>query len=153
MVFTPVRTEREPSGTDRVPNWAAYGLYQEKSYHLLSDEEVADNKKLDKNLANRRYRASPKGKETERRYEGVPEASEGRKEGNRQYEASEGRKEGRKQYEASEGRKEGKYKASAAGNKRARELLEACDNGKRPAKQQKTNEPQLGFLAALLGGS
>jgi hypothetical protein len=32
-------------------------------------------------------------------------------------------------------------------------LQEKFDNGKRPAVQQKTNGPQLGYLAALLGGS
>jgi hypothetical protein len=45
MVFTPDRTEREPPGTDRVLNWAAYGLYQDQSYHLLSAGEVAPDKK------------------------------------------------------------------------------------------------------------
>jgi hypothetical protein len=46
MVFKPVRAEHQPPGTNRVLNWAAYGLYQEKSYHLLSAAEVADKKKL-----------------------------------------------------------------------------------------------------------
>ena len=34
MVFTPVRTESKPPGTDRVLNWAPYGLYQEQSYQV-----------------------------------------------------------------------------------------------------------------------
>jgi hypothetical protein len=127
MVFTPDRTEREPPGTDRVLNWAAYGLYQDQSYHLISAEEVADKKKLDKNLTQARYSQTPKGKGAIRLFS--------------------------KQYEASEGRKEGRYKRAATGNKRARDVLEACDNGKRPAVQQKTNKPQLGSLAAMLGGS
>jgi hypothetical protein len=55
MVFTPDRAERAPPGTDRVLNWATYGLYQEKSDHRLSDAEVADKKKLDKNVVQRRY--------------------------------------------------------------------------------------------------
>ena len=59
MVFTPVRTESKPPGTDRVLNWAPYGLYQDQSYHLLSAEEVADKKKLNKDVANRRYREQP----------------------------------------------------------------------------------------------
>jgi hypothetical protein len=69
----------------------------------------------------------------------------------RRYEASEGRKENKRQYEASEGRQE----VAAAAHKRTRVFLEAYDNGERPAVQQKTNgpQPQLGYLAALLGGS
>jgi hypothetical protein len=151
MVFTPDRAERQPPGTDRLLNWTAYGLYQEKSYHLLSAAEVTDKKKLDKKLAQVRYRAIPKGKETKRQYN----ASEAGKQNKRQYAASDVRKEKRRKYEASEGRKEGKrqtmQEAGDVGNKIARELLEPGDNGERPAVQQKTDEPQLGVLADLLG--
>jgi hypothetical protein len=167
MVFTPVRTERKPPGTDRVLNWAPYGLYQEQSYHLLSTAEVADKKKLDKKLADKRYRASPKGKETVSQYEASGGRKEGKrkyayaasdlcKEGKRKYAASDVCKEKRRKYEASEGRKEGKRQAhQEAGDAVivvARALLEAGDNGERPAVQQKTDEPQLGVLADLLGG-
>jgi hypothetical protein len=136
MVFTPVRTESKPPGTDRVLNWAPYGLYQDQLYHLLSAAEVADKKKLDRNVAQRRYRATPKGKETRR-----------------QYYASDAGQEKMSQYEASEGRKESKMQASAAGIKRVREFLEARPNSKRHAVQQKTNEPSCGVLGDLLGGS
>jgi hypothetical protein len=167
MVFTPVRTESKPPGTDRVLNWAPYGLYQEQSYHLLSAKEVADKKTLDKSVIGRRYRASPKGKEAIRRYNASEagkqtsskyEASEGRKQNRRQYEASDVGKENRRQYEASEGRKENnKMQAgvvsSAAGNRRSREFLEAHENNKRHAVQQKTNEPSCGVLGDLPGGS
>jgi hypothetical protein len=101
----------------------------------------------------RQYEASDVGMATRRQYA----ASDGRKQSRRQYEASEGRKEKRKQYDkqydASEGRLRSRMGTSAPGNKRARVFLEACDNGKRPAVQQKTNGPQLGSLGALLGGS
>ena len=140
MVFTPVRTERKPPGTDRVLNWAAYGLYQDQNYHLLSAKEVADKKILDSATSKRRDRASPKGKEIQR-----------------QYAASEVGKETRRQYASSEVGKESQRKSAARqgeqGTKRARVLLEKFDNGSRPAVQQKTNEPQMGCLAALLGGS
>jgi hypothetical protein len=61
------------------------------------------------------------------------------------------------QYEASEGRKESKMQAgveaSAVGNKRVREFLEAHENSKRHDVQQKTNGPSCGVLGDLLGGS
>jgi hypothetical protein len=150
VVFTPVRTESKPPGTDRVLNWAPYGLYQEQSYHLLSAKEVADKKKL----AVQRYEASEGRKENRRRRQ--YEASEGRKENKRRYEASEGRKENKRRYEAIDLGKENRRQAGvveAAGNKRARELLEAHENNKRHAVQQKTNEPSCGVLGDLLGGS
>jgi hypothetical protein len=138
-----VRDESKPPGTDRVLNWAPYGLWEDQNKHLLSDKEVADKKKLQKvahNEAQKRYKASPKGQETKR-----------------QYEASDVGKEKRRQYEASEGRKESKMQtgvqASAAGIKRMREFREARPNSKRPAVQQKTNEPSWGVLGDLLGGS
>jgi hypothetical protein len=124
IVFKPVRAQRKPPGTDRVLNWAAYGLWEDQNKHLLSDKEVADKKKLNKAASNLLYSATPKGKvasaSNSRRYRATPK---------------------------------GQYKASAAGNKRARVLLEAHDNSKRPAVQQKTNDPQVGCLGALLGGS
>jgi hypothetical protein len=71
MVFKPVRTQRKPPGTDRVLNWAAYGLWDDQLSHVLSDKEVADKKKLkvasDEEVG-RRYRATPKGKEARRQY-------------------------------------------------------------------------------------
>jgi hypothetical protein len=126
-----------------VLNWAPYGLYQDQSYHLLSAEEVADKKKLDKeaSLARRKryklwYRATPNGKEKMSQYE----ASEVCKKSRRQYAASDVGKEKRRQ---------AGVEASAAGNKRARDVLEARDNGKRHAVQQKTNGPQVGLLGGL----
>jgi hypothetical protein len=92
MGFKPVRTQREPPGTDRVLNWAAYGLYQDQKYHLLSAKEVTDKKILDRAASNRRYRATPKDKEAERQYE----ASEVGKETRGQYRASESGKDTRK---------------------------------------------------------
>jgi hypothetical protein len=68
-------------------------------------------------VVDRRYRASPKGKETDkkfRRQAGVVEA---------------------------------------AGNKRARELLEAHENNKRHAVQQKTNAPSCGVLGVCWAGA
>jgi hypothetical protein len=126
MVFKPVRTQRRPPGTDRVLNWAAYGLWEDQLSHVLSDKEAADKKKLQA-AANRRYETSEGGKETRRQYA----ASEGGKENQR-----------RRQGERDD-----------IGNKRARLLLETFDNSSRPAVQQKTNEPQMGCLAALLGES
>jgi hypothetical protein len=53
MVFKPVRAQRkQPPGTDRVLNWAAYGLWEDQNKHLLSDKEVADKKKLNKAASN-----------------------------------------------------------------------------------------------------
>jgi hypothetical protein len=192
MVFKPVRTQREPPATDRVLNWAAYGLYQDQNYHLLSAKEVADKKILDSATSKRRYRASPKGKEIQRQYAASEvgketrrqyaasevgkesqrkyaasevgkeiqrkyAASEVGKETRRQYRASEVGKETTRQYAASEVGKESQRKSAARqgdqGTKRARVLLEKFDNGSRPAVQQKTNEPQMGCQAALLGGS
>jgi hypothetical protein len=51
-----------------VLKWVAYGLYQDQKYHLLSAKEVADKKQLNRAASNRRYSASPKGKETRRQY-------------------------------------------------------------------------------------
>jgi hypothetical protein len=205
MVFKPVRAQREPPGTDRVLNWAAYGLYQDQNYHLLSDKEVADKKKLDKAASNllysrspksketmRRYRASEVGKEIKRRYEASDHgkeamrryaandhgkeamrryaASDHGKETMRRYAASDHGKETMRRYAASEVGKESKRKSAVSevnkeskrksearqgeqGTKRARLLLETFHTSRRPAVQQKTNEPQLGCLATLLGGS
>jgi hypothetical protein len=152
-----------------VLNWAPYGLYQDQSYHLLSAEEVADKKKLDKeaSLARRKryklwYRATPNGKEKMSQYEASEVCKKSRrqyaasdvgKEKRRQYGASEARKKSRRQYAASdvgkEKRRQAGVEASAAGNKRARDVLEARDNGKRHAVQQKTNGPQVGLLGGL----
>jgi hypothetical protein len=134
MVFKPVRTQRHPPGTDRVLNWAAYGLWEDQLSHVLSDKEVADKKKLTA-AAMRRYRATPKGKEAHGRYRALYNASEGGKETRRQYHASEGGKETKRKYYASEGGKETKRKSAARqgeqgdqGTKRARVLLETFDS-------------------------
>jgi hypothetical protein len=160
MVFTPVRTDYKPPGTDRVLNWAPYGLYQDQSYHLLSAAEAADKKKLDReatlqrrNDTMRRYRATEGGKQAHRRYE----TSEGRKRNKRQYQTSESGKRTQRQYRTSEGGKRTRTQAdqviSAAGIKRAREFLEEHEHDERRAVQQKTNEPSCGVLGAWLGGS
>jgi hypothetical protein len=118
-----------------VLNWAAYGLYQDQSYHLLSAEEVADKKKLDKKASDRRYRATPKGKESIRRNHLLNNASEVSKQSKRQYAASDVGKESKRKYEASDVGKETKRKYEAAGNKRVWEFLEARENSKRHAVQ------------------
>jgi hypothetical protein len=49
MVFQPSRQARRPPGTDRVLNWAAYGLWEEskkREKHLLSEEEELEKKLL-----------------------------------------------------------------------------------------------------------
>jgi hypothetical protein len=138
MVFTPVRTESKPPGTDRVLNWAPYGLYQEQSYHLLSAEEVADKRKREKIAANRRYRGTPKGKEATRRYN----ASEAGKQSKRQYAASEAGKQSKRQYAASDVGKEkrSQYEASTDVGKEKRSQYEASDVGKEKRSQYEASE-------------
>ena len=106
MVFTPDRKERKPPGTDRVLNWAAYGLWEDQNKHLLSAAEVADKKKLDRHVSKKKYEASPKGKDT------------------------------RTQYEASESRKQNKRRYNDCGAKKVREFLEESEKNKRPAVQK-----------------
>jgi hypothetical protein len=154
MVFTPDRKERNPPGTDRVLNWAAYGLWEDQNKHLLSAAEVADKKKLNKHVANKKYEASPKGKETRKQYAGSESGKETRKqyagsesgkEARRRYKGSESGKQNEARYEASEGGKEtrGRYAGSESG-KEARRRYEASEG-------RKQNKRQAGVAADAAG--